>query len=137
MDKDTSSWLYSGNASFIEDLYESYLADPGSVAGEWRQYFDDLQKNAAVSGMDVPHGPVRKAFLNISSRQAAPATITSRDSPSVDHQKQVSVLQLINAYRFLGHRQADLDPLKQYERPDVPELDPAFHGLTEEDLDKT
>ena len=50
------------------------------------------------------------------------------------HQKQVAVLQLINAYRFRGHRQADLDPLKQYQRPDVPELEPAYHGLTEADM---
>ena len=28
-----------------------------------------------------------------------------------------------------------LDPLGQYERPEVPELRPEFHGLTEEDLD--
>ena len=47
------------------------------------------------------------------------------------------MLQLINAYRFRGHRQADLDPLRQYERPEVAELDPAFHGLTDEDLDTT
>ena len=53
------------------------------------------------------------------------------------HQKQTAVLQLINAHRFNGHRQSDLDPLKQYQRPDIPELDPAFHGLTDEDMDKT
>ena len=32
-------------------------------------------------------------------------------------QKQIAVLQLINAYRFRGHRQADLDPLRQYRAP--------------------
>jgi 2-oxoglutarate dehydrogenase E1 component len=54
-----------------------------------------------------------------------------------EHQrKQVAVLQLINAYRFRGHRRADLDPLHQYERPETPELDPAFHGLTAADLDQ-
>ena len=49
--------------------------------------------------------------------------------------KQVSVLQLINAYRFLGVRHANVDPLKRYEKPDVPELDPAYYGLTEADMD--
>ena len=47
----------------------------------------------------------------------------------------MAVLQLTNAYRFRGHRQADLDPLKQYERPNVPELDPAYHDLNEVDMD--
>ncbi|MGH8753921.1 MAG: 2-oxoglutarate dehydrogenase E1 component, partial [Burkholderiales bacterium] len=49
--------------------------------------------------------------------------------------KQVSVLQLINAHRFLGARHADLDPLKRQEKPYIPELDPAHYGLTESDMD--
>jgi len=43
-------------------------------------------------------------------------------------------LQLINAYRFLGVRHANVDPLKRFEKPIVPELDPAFYGLTEADM---
>ena len=41
--------------------------------------------------------------------------------------------QLIAAYRFLGARWADLDPLKRQERPNIPELEPAFYDLTEAD----
>lgn len=47
---------------------------------------------------------------------------------------QVAVLRLINAYRYLGVRQAELDPLRRFESPPVPELDPAHYGLTEADL---
>ncbi len=47
---------------------------------------------------------------------------------------QVAVLRLINAYRYLGVRQADLDPLRRFEPPPMPELDPAHYGLTEADL---
>ena len=43
---------------------------------------------------------------------------------------------LIAAYRFLGARWAELDPLKRRERPEIPELEPAFYGLTEADLDE-
>ena len=46
------------------------------------------------------------------------------------------MLQLINAHRFRGHQQADLDPLRQYERPRLPELDPAYYNFTEADLGK-
>jgi 2-oxoglutarate dehydrogenase E1 component len=49
---------------------------------------------------------------------------------------QVAVLRLINAYRYLGVRQAELDPLRRFEPPPTPELDPAHYGLTEADLDR-
>jgi 2-oxoglutarate dehydrogenase E1 component len=133
-DKVISSCLYSGNAWFIEDLYEAFLADPASVSDEWRRYFLGLGAAAAGTTGDIAHKPVRQAFIETGKRHATtPPVIT--DAFPANHQKQVSVLQLINAYRFRGHRQAELDPLKQYERPEVSELDPAFHGLTEEDLD--
>ncbi len=137
MDKTSTSCLYSGNAWFIEDLYEAYLTNPASVAPEWRQYFDTLQKNDSSSGKDIAHGPIQKAFLEASRKPVrAIKSQPAETAGNIDHQKQVAVLQLINAYRFRGHRQADLDPLKQYERPVVSELDPSYHGLTEADLDQ-
>jgi 2-oxoglutarate dehydrogenase E1 component len=47
---------------------------------------------------------------------------------------QVGVLQLINAYRYLGVRHADLDPLKRFPKPEIPELDPAHYGLSAADM---
>ena len=133
MDKVSSSCLYSGNAWFIDELYQAYLSDPDSIPGEWRAYFESLREPGPSPGVSgAPAGA--RAY------EADPHEITARaagddDSQITSHQKQVAVLQLINAYRFRGHRQADLDPLKQYERPHVPELDPAYHGLTDADLD--
>jgi 2-oxoglutarate dehydrogenase E1 component len=49
---------------------------------------------------------------------------------------QVAVLRLINAYRYLGVRLADLDPLRRFESPPTPELDPAHYGLTDADMDR-
>jgi 2-oxoglutarate dehydrogenase E1 component len=60
--------------------------------------------------------------------QAVPGAAAGTDAA------QVSVLRLINAYRYLGVRQADLDPLRRFEPPPTPELDPAHYGLTEADL---
>ena len=48
--------------------------------------------------------------------------------------KQEFVQQLIAAYRVLGTRRAQLDPLKRHEAPVIPELDPLFYGLTAADL---
>ena len=41
-----TSFLYGANAAFIEDLHEKWAADPGSVSGEWRAFFDQLKDNA-------------------------------------------------------------------------------------------
>ena len=127
----SSSCLFSGNAAFIEEIYERYLAAPSSVDPSWRQYFESLQEGSGA--VDVPHSPVRDSMLaqtNAAARPPAAVSVTQDDG------KQVSVLQLINAYRFMGHRQARLDPLLQHERPHVPELDIEFHGLSERDFDR-
>src|SRR5919106_963189 len=135
MNTRASSFLYSDNASFVEELYESYLDDREAVTPGWRDYFDELAKSRGAAKPDVAHSKVVKAFHVLATRHEPRAPSAAAESLSATARKQVAVLQLINAYRFRGHRQADLDPLRQYERPDVADLDPAFHGLSEEDLD--
>ena len=86
-----------------------------------------------------PRSPMAPAAQRLKSRRARlkPHRLRLRNptiAVNTDNKKQASVLQLINAHRFRGHQQADLDPLKQYERPEVPELDPAYYNFTEEDL---
>jgi 2-oxoglutarate dehydrogenase E1 component len=49
--------------------------------------------------------------------------------------KRVAVTQLIAAYRYLGSRWANLDPLQRQERPSIPELEPSFYGFTDADMD--
>ena len=43
------SCLFSGNAAFIEDLYERYLADPEAVDAGWRDYFASLQTDPGAA----------------------------------------------------------------------------------------
>ncbi|MDX8386078.1 MAG: 2-oxoglutarate dehydrogenase E1 component, partial [Gallionella sp.] len=126
----SSSMLFGANAPFIEELYEQYLADPGAVPAAWRQYFDAQQTSGAVQ--DVAHSQIQQSFLNL------PKVGVSSIAPDADlDRKQVYVLQLINAHRFLGVRVANLDPLARHAKPEVPELDPAFYGLVEADMDTT
>ena len=136
MQKKLSSYLYSANADFIENLYESYLTNSDSVSAEWRKLFESFSDNESNSTTERKHSEVRQHFLNNSGSRTSQSTAISHET-SDDNQKQVSVLQLINAHRFRGHQQASLDPLNQYDRPPVPELDPAFHNLNEADFDKT
>jgi 2-oxoglutarate dehydrogenase E1 component len=132
----SNSHLFGGNAPYVEEMYEAYLDNPGSVDERWRTYFDALQNVPAGDGSndrDVAHAPVVESFA-----QRAKANAFGNKASGADlavARKQVHVQSLIAAYRFLGSRWADLDPLKRQERPKIPELEPAFYDLTESDMD--
>ena len=131
-----NSYLFGGNAPYVEELYESYLDNPGSVPDNWRAYFDALQNVPATNGSsdrDVAHAPVVESFAQRAKANAFGLKASGADLAVA--RKQVHVQSLIAAYRFLGSRWADLDPLKRQERPKIPELEPAFYDLTESDMD--
>ena len=46
----SNSNLFGGNAPYVEELYEAYLDNPGSVPDNWRVYFDNLQHVPAADG---------------------------------------------------------------------------------------
>ena len=130
----SNSYLFGGNAPYVEELYEAYLDNPGSVPDNWRSYFDALQNVPAADGTDqrdVAHAPVVESFAQRAKANAFMVKTSSADLAVA--RKQVDVQSLIAAYRFLGSRWADLDPLKRQERPNIPELDPAFYGFVESD----
>ena len=110
----TDSAASPDNAAFLEQLLAAYQEDPSRVTQEWKAYFERLAEPDAPA--PKPHAKKTKLASAVAEKQAA-------------------VLRLINVYRFRGHRQARLDPLDLSERPPVPDLDPAFHDLTEADLD--
>jgi 2-oxoglutarate dehydrogenase E1 component len=78
----------------------------------------------------VAHYPVITSF----AQRAKDGTLQASARTASSDGKQVKVLQMINAYRFLGNRWAQLDPLKRSERPSIPELEPSHYGFTEADL---
>jgi len=57
-----NSYLFGGNAPFVEELYEAYLNNPQSVPEEWREYFDSMQVLPGGEGRDVAHAPIVEAF---------------------------------------------------------------------------
>ncbi|WP_295960093.1 2-oxoglutarate dehydrogenase E1 component [Rhodoferax sp.] len=129
-----NTYLFGGNAPYVEELYENYLNNPGSVPDNWRDYFDALQNVPAVDGSnakDVPHLPVVNAFAERAKQGQTKVVVASADSEM--GRKRTAVQQLIAAYRNVGVRWADLDPLKRTERENIPELDPAFYGFTDAD----
>ena len=128
-----SSYLFGGNAPFIEDLYETYLDNPEAVTPEWRRYFDQMQQQPG-GARDVAHAPVVESFIRLARKHSNGHAHAPTAAVATVEKKQVSVLQLINSYRFLGVRHASVDPLKRFDKPIVPELDPAYYGLTEADM---
>src|ERR1041384_3809634 len=88
-----STPISSGNAPYIESLYEQYLADPGSVEPVWRDYFKSLG-----GGNDAAHGPIREA---LAQRAARPAIVAPAAAPAATGDvsaKQASVARLVQVY---------------------------------------
>lgn len=127
-----SSFLAGANQTYIEQLYEDYLTDPNSVDAGWREIFQQLP--GAGTNAEQFHSQAREYFRRLAKDSTRYHTSVS--DPAIDA-KQVKVLQLINAFRFRGHQNANLDPLGLWKRESVPDLDPAFHNLTKEDFDET
>ena len=125
------SYLYGTNVPYIEDLYEAYLSSPDSVDSQWRQYFDQVAAMPGNTPKDVAHRPIQEAFANL-AQQRGGAAAGGVDFAAM--QKQVAVLSLISAYRSLGNRAADLNPLDRTHIRQLPELDPKTYGLTDADM---
>ncbi len=126
------------NLAFAEALYEQFLADPESVDPTWRATFEALggaptairpsfQPRSIFAGVAPANGHTN-GHANGNGNGAAVAG----DKAAAVRQERID--QLVNAYRALGHLAAQLDPLGTPRAP-VPELELAFHGLTEADLD--
>ncbi|MFQ3230246.1 2-oxoglutarate dehydrogenase E1 component [Reinekea sp.] len=128
-----SSHFSGGNQTYLDEMFEAYLADPNSVPEQWRSVFDKLPNINDEVTTDTPHQPVRDHFLllgkapNLAADTLAPSIVTEHE------RKQVRVHQLATAFRFRGHQQSNLDPLNLVERPRVPDLELQFHGLSDAD----
>ena len=127
-DFEASSNLFGSNAPYVEELYESYLADPASVDASWRAAFDAWQQGGGAK--DVAHSPVIAAFEQRAKTAQPAAPAAPQD------EKALKVLQYIRAHRVMGSRYSQLDPLKRLERTPVPELELSYYGLGDADMDR-
>ncbi|MGB7914339.1 MAG: 2-oxoglutarate dehydrogenase E1 component [Rhodomicrobium sp.] len=155
-----TSFLDGANAAYIEDLYERFQENPGSVTADWRAFFTDLKdrKERVLAETAGPSwkpksselsedGDLLNAFAadwgreeqeivrKISVKAQEKGVEISRDEAFRATRESVRALMLIRAYRVNGHLIGNLDPLRIAPVRPHPELDPASYGFTPADLD--
>src|SRR5665213_1524259 len=156
-----TSFLYGGNAAYIEDLYAKYENDPAAVDAEWQEFFkglkddkSDVVKSARGASWKKPNWPLRpdgdlvaaldgqwaETEKNIGEKIQSTAQAKGVDLSPADvtqaTRDSIHALMLIRAYRIRGHFHANLDPLGIQVEPDEAELEPKSYGFTEADLDR-
>lgn len=124
-----TSLLCGDSASFVEELYESYLDNPTSVPENWQTYFAELQ--VGEKQKDTPRLPIQDKFAILAKLPKVGSSTGGEASA-----KQALVNVLIGAYRNSGHKAADIDPLRFRDRDTVIDLDYRYHGLSDADLDE-
>ncbi|MDE1938908.1 MAG: 2-oxoglutarate dehydrogenase E1 component [Alphaproteobacteria bacterium] len=144
---ETTSFLYGSNAAYIEALYAQYLENPDSVDPTWASYFAELGQ-AGLTPAQTGRGPAwaRDAKSELPGGELIGALTGQVAAPKqaaaggqelrAAAQESIRAIQLVRAYRVIGHLEADLDPLKLSPKTPHPQLDPAFYGFHSADLDR-
>ena len=157
-----TSFLFGGNAAYIEQMYARFEDNPDSVPTEWKAFFAELKddpeqvrKSAAgaswkqanwpipangelVSALDGDWGTVEKIvadkLVGKAKAEGQPQDIGDVTQATRD---SVRALMMIRAYRMRGHLHAKLDPLGiATPVDDYNELSPEAYGFTEADYDR-
>jgi len=156
-----SSFLYGGNAAYLEELYARYQENPASLDAGWQDFFKDLKDDKADVLREARGAPWRRpdwpiaingelvsAFdgnwqqaerhvtEKIQAKAQANGADLSQDEMLSAARDSVRAIMMIRAYRMRGHLHADLDPLGLAALRDHEELHPHSYGFTEADYDR-
>src|SRR5688572_28879482 len=123
------SYINSSHPSFIENLYEDYVKDPGSVDPELKKFFEGFDF-AVSSGIAGANGGTK---TEVTEKPAAAAG--EPKTVGLDIKKELGAYRMILGYRNKGHLIAKTNPIRQRKDRGA-NLDLGFYGLTEEDLDR-
>jgi 2-oxoglutarate dehydrogenase E1 component len=156
-----TSFLYGGNAAYLEDLYSRYETDPNELDGDWQAFFQSLRDDPGDARRSARGVSWKKLNWPLPPRDDSVAALTGEwieleravgdrvkataqargvDISTSEIQQatrdSVRALMLIRAYRIRGHLHANLDPLGLEPPKDHVELDPRSYGFTEADFDR-
>jgi 2-oxoglutarate dehydrogenase E1 component len=142
---EATTFLSGANAAFIEGLYARWLENPDAVEPSWRAYFAGLGEQT-LNATQLGRGPAwrRDAKLDLATGDEIGAltgqwpartnAINEADLHASAY-KSIRAIQLVRAYRVIGHLAAELDPLKLNPKPPQPQLEASFYGFHDEDMD--
>ncbi|RWY47892.1 2-oxoglutarate dehydrogenase E1 component [Mucilaginibacter gilvus] len=113
---DRLNYIDSGNAAYIDSLYESYKQDPESVDFGWQKFFEgfDFGKESQPA-------------------KAAAPTATGSVMPE-NLLKEINVMNMIDGYRTRGHLFTKTNPVRE-RRQYFPGKELETFGLSEADMD--
>ena len=144
--------LSSGNAQYLEQLYEQYQLDPSALDPQWVVFFKGFEfgylraeeEEETGEGQALAAPPPPRAAPSAPARAPAQPPIAEAppdQSPPtyLDRRKRErsdkGVYGLVQAYRQFGHYIAKIDPLG-HNRHSHPLLELSEFGLGEADLEK-
>ncbi|WP_375609008.1 MULTISPECIES: 2-oxoglutarate dehydrogenase E1 component [unclassified Bartonella] len=161
-----TSFLYGGNADYIDQLYAQYEKDHTSVDSQWRAFFEglhdnkeDVLKNAEGATWQRDHWPLKASgelvsaldgdwsslekYLGDKLKERAITGAAQKGKTSSEQdiiratRDSVHAIMMIRAFRARGHLRARLDPLQLAEKlEDYKELSPEAYGFTPADYER-
>jgi 2-oxoglutarate dehydrogenase E1 component len=156
-----SSFLYGGNAGYMDELYARYETDPNAVDAQWQMFFRSLKDDPAevlksargpswtqpnwpqqprddfITALAGDWGEVERAVGDkLKGRAQGRGVEISSAEVQQATRDSIHALMLIRAYRIRGAFHANLDPLGLEPPKDRSELDPRSYGFNETDYDR-
>lgn len=151
-----TNFLNGSSATYIEEIYKAWQADPSSVHKSWDIYFRTNSVSAppnlgevATKASSNDLDRVLKLLQNLSSDlpvksdgsvyHSAPTSSEPIEKLVEDHLK---LYALLRSYQIRGHKKAALDPLGlrgslDVTKEDIFDLSPEYYRFTEEDMSRS
>ncbi|CAI3938700.1 2-oxoglutarate dehydrogenase complex [Commensalibacter communis] len=136
--------VFSGsNSAYLADLYAQWVENPESVDSSFSELFTALNDARHIVAKDARGAswaprPLTDIVIETDEKTPSPSKgdKISKEQLYSAANDSIRAIQLINAYRTLGHQYAQLDPLQLSHRILVAELDPETYGFTAQDIDR-
>jgi 2-oxoglutarate dehydrogenase E1 component len=134
------SFITNSHPAYIEGLYQDFVKNPDAVDPEFRKFFEGFDfavtqgKSALINSLPINgNGGASATTANGAAASGTSRTLTTADG--VDWKKELGAYRLILGYRNKGHLLAKTNPIRPRKDRGA-NLDLAFYGFTEEDMDK-
>jgi len=120
-------YITNSHPAYIENLYQDFIKNPESVDVDMRRFFEGFD-------FAVSNELNSKTNGKVNGENANAATVTT--ASNIDWMSEIRVYRIILGYRNKGHLLADTNPIRPRKDRGA-NIELAFYGLTEADLDKT